>query len=56
MANKVQILIADNHPIVRQGLRHTIEAEDWLEIVCETGTGEETLAAVRKEKTRLSPA
>lgn len=53
MANKVQILIADDHPIVRQGLRHTIETEDWLEIVCETGTGEETLVAVRKYKPQI---
>ena len=48
MSNKIQILVADDHPIVRQGLRHTIEAEDGLEIVCEAGDGEETLAAVRK--------
>lgn len=44
----IQILIADDHPIVRQGLRHTIETEDGLEIVCETGDGQETLAAARK--------
>ena len=48
MSNKIQILIADDHPIVRQGLRQTIESDDKLEIVCETGDGEETLAAGRK--------
>jgi two-component system response regulator NreC len=53
MSNKIQILIADDHPIVRQGLRHTIEAEDGLEIVCETGDGEETFAAARKFKPQI---
>src|SRR5918999_1072874 len=48
MTSKIQILIADDHPIVRQGLRHTIETEAGLEIVCETGNGQETLAAARK--------
>lgn len=48
MNNKIQILIADDHPIVRQGLRQTIESDDGLEIVCEAGDGEETLAAGRK--------
>ncbi|HET6977357.1 MAG TPA: response regulator transcription factor [Pyrinomonadaceae bacterium] len=44
----IQILIADDHPIVRQGLRHTIEPEAGFEIVCETGNGQETLAAARQ--------
>lgn len=48
MRNKIQILIADDHPIVRQGLRHTIETEAGLEIVCETGNGQETLTAARQ--------
>jgi len=48
MSNKIQILIADDHPIVRQGLRQTIDSDDRLEIVCEAGDGEETLAAGRK--------
>ena len=41
-------MIADDHPIVRQGLRQVIEGDDELEIVCEAGDGEETLAAGRK--------
>lgn len=49
----IQILIADDHPIVRQGLRHTIETEDGLEIVCETGNGKETLAAARNFRPQI---
>lgn len=48
MGNKIKILIADDHPIVRQGLRQTIETDGEFEIVSETGDGEETLAAARK--------
>lgn len=49
MSKLIQILIADDHPIVRQGLRQTIESEgNDLKIVGETGDGAETLAAARK--------
>ena len=49
MSKMIQILIADDHPIVRQGLRQAIESADGeLEIVGETGDGAETLAAARR--------
>lgn len=49
MSSKIKILIADDHPIVRQGLRQTIESESGeIELVGETGDGAETLAAARK--------
>lgn len=49
MSNKIKILIADDHPIVRQGLRQTIESEGGdIELIGETGDGAETLAAARK--------
>src|SRR6185369_3962886 len=49
MSKAIQILIADDHPIVRQGLRQTIDGDgQGLEIVGEAGDGAETLAAVRK--------
>ncbi len=49
MSKVIQILIADDHPIVRQGLRQTIEsAGSEFEIVGETGDGAETLAATRR--------
>jgi DNA-binding NarL/FixJ family response regulator len=49
MNKVIEILIADDHPIVRQGLRQTIESESGsdLRIVGETGDGVETLAAAR---------
>jgi two-component system, NarL family, response regulator DegU len=48
MSKGIQILIADDHPIVRQGLRQTIESIGGIGIVGETGDGAETLAAARK--------
>jgi two-component system, NarL family, response regulator DegU len=48
MSDKIQILIADDHPIVRQGLRLTIQSDAGLEIVGEAGDGEEAMAAARK--------
>jgi two-component system response regulator NreC len=38
-----RILIADDHPVLRSGLRVLLAADPDLEVVGETGTGEETL-------------
>lgn len=43
MTEKIKILIADDHPIIRQGLRHMIEREADLEIVFECGDGQTAL-------------
>jgi len=40
----IRILIADDHPVFRFGLRMLLESEDDLEVVGEAGTGEEALA------------
>ena len=38
-----RILIADDHPVLRSGLRVLLGADPGLEVVGEAGTGEETL-------------
>jgi DNA-binding NarL/FixJ family response regulator len=38
-----RILIADDHPVLRSGLRVLLGADSGLEVVGEAGTGEETL-------------
>lgn len=43
MTDKIRIIIADDHPIVRQGLRRVIEREADLEIAAEAGDGETAL-------------
>lgn len=39
MDGKISIIIADDHPILRQGLRQIIERENDLEILTECGDG-----------------
>lgn len=39
----IRILIADDHPVLRSGLRVLLAADPELEVVGEAGTGEETL-------------
>jgi two-component system response regulator NreC len=39
----IRVLIADDHPILRSGLRVLLAADSDLEVVGEAGTGEETL-------------
>ncbi len=45
--SQVTILIADDHPIVRQGLRQTIETDSGLKIVGEAGDGGVALAQIK---------
>jgi len=42
----VRILIADDHAVFRSGLKALLEKEEDLEVVAETGDGNETLEAV----------
>lgn len=44
----VNLLLADDHPIVRQGLRHLLEAEPEFRIVAEAGDGVEALQLIER--------
>jgi two-component system, NarL family, nitrate/nitrite response regulator NarL len=44
----IRIVIADNRPIFRDGLRRLLETESGLRIVGETGSGPEAVALVRE--------
>ena len=46
----VRILLADDHGIIRQGLRSLLEKQCDLEMVAEAKDGREALALVREEK------
>jgi DNA-binding NarL/FixJ family response regulator len=46
MDDKVKIVIADDHPIVRQGLRQMIEADRNLTVVGEASDGETALQLI----------
>jgi len=44
---EIRVLIADDHPIVRQGLRQTIETDARLKIVGEAGDGSVALEQIK---------
>ncbi len=45
---EISIVIADDHPIVRKGLRQVIEEEPDLRVIAEADNGEAGLASIRK--------
>lgn len=54
MDDEVRVVIADDHPIVRQGLRQTIEAAPELKVVAEAGDGREALERIRELRPEIA--
>jgi DNA-binding NarL/FixJ family response regulator len=48
MKTEIRLLIADDHPIVRQGLRQIIETDPTLKIVAEVGDGAAALKQIQQ--------
>jgi DNA-binding NarL/FixJ family response regulator len=48
MQDEIRIVVADDHPIVRKGLRHVIEEEPDLKMVAEAADGESGLSLIQK--------
>jgi DNA-binding NarL/FixJ family response regulator len=48
--NKITVLIVDDHPVLRSGLRHIIEADAACSIIGEAGDGETALALIEEKK------
>jgi two-component system, NarL family, response regulator LiaR len=46
LADRIRVLIADDHAVVRQGLRTFLEVQDDIEVVGEAGDGLEALSMV----------
>jgi DNA-binding NarL/FixJ family response regulator len=54
MSHKTAIVIVDDHPLFRKGLRQIIEAEAHLEIVGEAGDGQRALKLIRACKPNIA--
>lgn len=50
MRKEITIVIADDHPIVRQGFRQIIERKKHLKILAESSDGQEALDSIREFK------
>jgi len=48
MSKEIRVLIADDHPIFRNGLKMVIEADRRLKVVAEAEDGESALAGIRQ--------
>jgi DNA-binding NarL/FixJ family response regulator len=50
MPGPIRVLVADDHMIVRSGIRHVLESESGFEVVGEAGSGGEALALTSELK------
>jgi len=48
--DKIRVLIADDHALVREGLRKLLELSDSIEILSEVGDGQGAINIARREK------
>ena len=54
MDEEIRILIADDHPIVRKGLRLSIEEDPGLKVVGEASDGEMALSLIKKLRPQIA--
>ncbi|HRH46379.1 MAG TPA: response regulator transcription factor [Pyrinomonadaceae bacterium] len=52
--NEITVIIADDHPIVRQGLRQTIELEEDIKIVAEAEDGKQALKFIKEFQPKIA--
>ena len=50
LKTKIRILLADDHHIVRAGVRQLLESASDLQVIAEAGDGEEAQALIQKHK------
>lgn len=46
----IKIIIADDHPLFRRGLKHALEETDDIEVACEADNGDELLSLIKGDK------
>ncbi len=50
MMGKIRVIIADDHVLVREGLRKLLELDDKIQVVTEVGDGQGAINMVRREE------
>jgi DNA-binding NarL/FixJ family response regulator len=48
MTGRIRVMLADDHPVVRAGLRGMLEAEPDIEVAAEAGSGPEAVAVAAR--------
>ena len=46
----INVLITDDHPVVRRGIRQILEDENWISIIDEAGSGKELFERMKERK------
>jgi DNA-binding NarL/FixJ family response regulator len=46
----IRVVIADGHPVVREGLRRLLQAEEGLEVIGQAENGSEAISLVKSER------
>lgn len=54
MGDVIDVLLADDHPVVRRGLKSTIEEDEHLRVIAEAGDGGEALQQIIQLKPAVS--
>jgi DNA-binding NarL/FixJ family response regulator len=49
----LKVLIADDHPLVRAGIRRTLEASRHISVVGEAGSGDELLVLIERRRPQM---
>ena len=50
MQKKVRVILADDHPVVRDGLAAMVNQQPDMEVVAEAGDGEEAIALYERHQ------
>lgn len=53
-SSKITVFLVDDHEVVRQGLRHLLEAEEDIEVVGEAGTAAEAVELILASAPRVA--
>src|SRR5262245_42889324 len=50
MASRIKVMIVDDHPLFRQGLRRVIEGDSRFDLIAESGEGTAALQLIQEKR------